>query len=44
MIPCMSCEANLGGIPPTIVDLDLLCPAKPGDRASGLAAAFTGSP
>jgi hypothetical protein len=41
---CVSCEADLGGFPPVIVTLDLVCPPTPGDRAAGLAAAFTEAP
>ena len=40
--PCVRCEEDLGG--GNILSLNLRCPSAPGDRAAGLAAAFSGAP
>ena len=42
--PCVQGTASLGGFPPINLVLELDCPAALGDRASGLAAAFSEQP
>jgi hypothetical protein len=44
MTACVNCLATLSGFPPTTLQIQLFCPPVPGDRAAGLAAAFSGSP